>query len=53
MPLGILFWVLMLLWMLNSWWVNAAPGRPWWTSSLLEFLLFATIGWKVFGAAVQ
>ncbi len=53
MPLSYIFWLLMILWMLNSWWVNAAPGRPWWPGSLLQFILFGLLGWQVFGAAVK
>jgi hypothetical protein len=53
MPLAILFWVLMLLRLLFCY-VNRVPNpNYYWGGALLDFLLFATLGWKVFGAAIQ
>jgi hypothetical protein len=57
MPLGIFFWVLMLLWLIFGVWSNRADiqgGR--FVSvggTLLEFILFFILGWKVFGFIVQ
>lgn len=46
MTLGIAFWVLMLLWLV-LWWVHP----PY--STLVVFVLFALLGWKVFGPALR
>ena len=49
----LLFWVLMLLWLFLGLWANYAPGHPYpvrngiWT--VLVFVLFALLGWQVFG----
>lgn len=52
MPLSIAFWVLMLLWLaFGLWWgwPNHGPVG----STILLFLLFAILGWKVFGSPIQ
>ena len=57
MPLGILFWVLMILWLVFGVWTNRTDiqgGR--YVSlggTLLEFILFFLLGWQAFGFIVQ
>lgn len=57
MPLPILFWVLMILWLVLGLWVNYIPGQPYplrsGAGTFLLFVLFAILGWKVFGSPVQ
>jgi len=53
MPLGILFWVLMIGWLFFGWTKRGVPFPEWGPSWLLEFVLFAILGWQVFGAAVK
>jgi hypothetical protein len=58
MPLGLIFWILMLLWLLfglglQFGWFGPNQQYATWGNTLLLFLLFALLGWRVFGAAVQ
>lgn len=48
MPMGILFWVLMIVWLVFGWW-GAYPIA----SSALLFVLLGLLGWKTFGAPLQ
>lgn len=56
MTMGLLFWVLMLLWLFfglwSHWPINAANGRMA-VGNLLLFILITLLGWKVFGPAVH
>ncbi len=52
MPIGILFWVLMLLALIFSLWASWPIGLGW-GISLMTFLLFSLLGWKVFGPPIQ
>lgn len=59
MKIGVLFWILMLLWLVFGVWANwpaasgstVAFGPVGW--SLLLFVLVGILGWKVFGAPLQ
>jgi hypothetical protein len=58
MPLGVIFWILMILWFVfglwGNWPVPADPsGRVRFGGSLLLFVLLFIIGWKLFGFVVQ
>lgn len=55
MPLSILFWVLMVIWLVFGWWGLQPTAPPWsrFGGSLLNFVLFAILGWAVFGAAIK
>jgi hypothetical protein len=57
MPLGILFWVIMILWLVFGVWQNRAEiqGGKFIVvgGTLLQFILFFLLGWKVFGFIVQ
>lgn len=50
MPMGILFWVLMILWLIGS--IFSWGGFPLAGTGLL-FVLFALLGWKAFGPPLQ
>lgn len=56
MGIGLIFWVVMLIWALFSCWSywpsNTGAGPPW-ASSFLLFVLFLLLGWGVFGAPVR
>ena len=57
MPLGLAFWIIMLLWFvfrLSSAWPGYAPP-PYFglAGGFLEFVLFFLLGWHVFGAALH
>ncbi len=55
MPIGILFYVLMLLWLVfGLWWNWPVEGKygPI-GGNLLLFLLLLLLGWKVFGPPLQ
>jgi len=59
MPLGFIFWLLMVLWLVLGYFgVSAESGSPYrgrligsW--GLLTFVLFFLLGWKVFGFVIQ
>jgi hypothetical protein len=57
MPIGVLFWVLMLIWLLfGLYWNRADFGRGSYGllgGNLLLFILLAILGWKVFGPILQ
>lgn len=58
MPLALLFWVLMLLWLVLGFWTSwpgQRPALPYGPlgSNLLLFILLGLLGWAVFGAAVR
>ena len=59
MTKGMLFWVLMILWLIFGLWISwpvggggAAVFAPL-GSNLLLWILLGLLGWQVFGAAVQ
>ena len=59
MPRGIIFWVLMIIWLVFGMVINfgaqgfgiAHYGTI--ANSLLEFVLFALLGWQVYGPAIR
>ncbi len=55
MTLGLLFWILMILWFFFGVYVNRAALGNWqgWGGSLLEFVLFLLLGWHAFGAPIH
>lgn len=57
MTLGLIFWIIMLLWLLfalawNFNWGGVGPHGPL-GNSLLLFVLFLLLGWRVFGAPIH
>ncbi len=57
MSIGLLFWILMVLWLLFGLWSNRGPiqGGDWSPvgGSLLLFILLFLLGWRVFGFIIQ
>lgn len=56
MPIGLLFWLLMVLWLVLGavWiWPRDPEHRYAFGGSLLLWVLLALLGWKVFGFALQ
>jgi hypothetical protein len=56
MSIGLLFWLLMLLWILGSTYAGwrPSPGAYWpLGTSLLLFLILIALGWAVFGSPIK
>jgi hypothetical protein len=55
MPIGMIFWMLMIIWALFGLWWNSNPGAAWgqWGNHLLLFVLFFILGWHAFGFVVH
>jgi len=57
MPIGILFWVLMILWAVNVVYWQSEGTREGkfggFGGNLLLFVLLCLVGWKVFGSVLQ
>ena len=55
MSMGLLFWILMLIWLIfgvaHNWGAVPGPYGPW-GHSLLLFILLLLLGWQVFGAPI-
>jgi hypothetical protein len=52
MPLGLAFWILMLLWLVFGLW-HAWPNYYGLGGNLLLFILLLLLGWKVFGTPLH
>lgn len=56
MTFGLIFWILMLLWLvygLWGYWTPQSGPAIWWGHGGFLFILFLLIGWRVFGAPVH
>lgn len=56
MPLGIAFWVIMIVWFVFGLVLHAGIIAVAWgatVSSVLLFVLFAILGWQVFGPVIH
>jgi len=56
MTRGLLFWILMILWLLfGLWWWWPAAGASYLVLGfpVLLFVLLALLGWQVFGPAIK
>ena len=54
MGLGLLYWILMLIWLIFSiWWHWPIRGGTYWPSQVFIFFLLVILGWTVFGAPVR
>jgi hypothetical protein len=54
MPIGLIFWVIMLFWLLSQigvWW-NFDP-RIGYVNSILLWVLLACLGWATFGPMIR
>jgi hypothetical protein len=56
MSIGLLFWILMILWFFS--WAGATWGGPQYSwalhaSSALLFVLLFLVGWKIFGFVIH
>ncbi len=54
MPKSLIFWVLMLLWLIFGLWAYWPLDKNYvfFGGNLLQFVLFALLGWQVYGPAV-
>jgi len=57
MPIGLVFWMLMIIWFIFGVYSNRADlsAGNWGVAggNLLQFVLFFLLGWKVFGFVIQ
>lgn len=57
MTIGLIFWVLMLLWLVFGLWASGpwphAAAAPSWGNHLFLFILLLLVGWALFGAPVR
>jgi hypothetical protein len=58
MSIGLIFWIIMILWLLfalawNFNWAPAAAAHGPLGNSLLLFVLFLLLGWRVFGPPIH
>jgi hypothetical protein len=53
MPIGLIFWLIMFVWLLLAWWSYTPATRLQLGGSLLVWVLLALLGWKTFGFAIQ
>ncbi len=53
MPMGIAFWVLMILWLVFGLWWNTPNYRGWLAGNWVLFILLALLGWHDFGPPLR
>ncbi|HLZ39414.1 MAG TPA: hypothetical protein VKQ11_00535 [Candidatus Sulfotelmatobacter sp.] len=53
MTLQVWFWLFMALWLVFGIWRGRTDGWPFWGGHFLLFVLFAILGWQVFGSPVK
>lgn len=54
MSLQLVFWMIMIVWAIFGFWTSPRDrGIQGFGGTILEFALFAIIGWQVFGAAIH
>jgi len=53
MTFGLLFWIIMLVWLLWSMPFNTFSTNVPWGGNLILWVLLALLGWQVFGAMVH
>lgn len=53
MSIELLFWLVFVIGLLFSLYTNRAAIVPWLTNTLVFWLLFALLGWKVFGPVIH
>lgn len=53
MPIGYLFWLLMILWLANGFWWNRENYGVWIGGNWVLFVLLFLLGWHDFGFILQ
>jgi hypothetical protein len=53
MTIGLLFWIIMIIGFLFGLYTNRTTLPVWAGNSLVQWVLFALLGWAVFGAAIH
>jgi hypothetical protein len=53
MSFGLIFWILMLLWLIFGVWDWRSGWSYWYGHGIFLFVLFLLLGWKTFGAPVH
>lgn len=58
MSLGLIFWILMLIWLVfglyRNYWAAPAPPNPYLVGGdLMLFILLLLLGWQTFGAPIR
>ncbi len=53
MPMGLLFWILMLFWLLWGAWWRGPDYRAWFYENWLLFILIFLLGWHDFGPPIR
>lgn len=53
MSMGLMYWIVMLLWLVIGLWWHWPNWQPWIGGNLLLFVLLLLLGWKVFGAPIH
>jgi len=53
MSIALLFWIIMIIGLLSGGYINRATVGPWAMNNLVYWILFALLGWAVFGAAIH
>lgn len=53
MSIGLVFWIIMLVWLLFSYVPGLSGGRFGWAGNLILFVLFLILGWAEFGAPIR
>lgn len=53
MSIGLLFWIIMVVWLLFGAYTNRATLGAWAGSGLMLWVLLALLGWRVFGPAIH
>jgi hypothetical protein len=53
MTIGLLFWIIMIIGFLFGLYTNRTALPVWAGNSLVQWVLFALLGWAVFGAAIH
>ncbi len=53
MPMGLLFWILMLFWLLWGAWWRAPNYTTWFYENWLLFIIIFLLGWHDFGPPIR
>lgn len=53
MSMGLMYWILMLIWLVFGLWWHWPSWQPWIGGNLLLFVLLLLLGWRVFGPPIH